>query len=178
MKKLVLLLGIGFFTLLLSSCVNYPEQLPIKDTFDLKESISDILNTEYGLYINKDVKISSTENFNTLKLVLIGETEPNMDIRLVTLGMKKTNKFLFNKVIYLQISNNMSNPNKDKPCAISNENLTIDGNELSCVREIYSKDADLSTIFEKSMNSIDCVFLTKKTNSKKYSNVLKELIVK
>lgn len=57
MNKLVLLLGIGFFALLLPSCVNYPEQLSIKDTFGLKESFLNILKNEYGLFINKDVKI-------------------------------------------------------------------------------------------------------------------------
>jgi hypothetical protein len=178
MKKLNLLLIGGFLVLFIASCTNYPEQLSIKDTFDLKESIPDILKNEYGLFINKAVKISSTADFNNLKLVLIGETEPNMDIRLVTLGMKKTNKLLFNKLVYIQISDNMSNADKDKPCATLNENLSINGNELPCVREIYSKNAELSTIFEKSLNSIDCVFLTKKANSKKYSNMLNELIVK
>ncbi|MDP2750291.1 MAG: hypothetical protein Q8O89_05665, partial [Nanoarchaeota archaeon] len=58
------------------------------------------------------------------------------------------------------------------------ETLTIKGNKLPCLREIYSKNTDLSTIFEKNINSTDCVFLTKKVNSKKYSNILKELIVK
>jgi hypothetical protein len=178
MKKLNLLLITGFFILFISSCANYPEQLSIKDTFDLKGSISDILKNEYGLFINKDAKISSTADFNNFKLVSIGETESNMDIRLVTLGMNKTNKLLFNKLIYLQISNNMSSPDKDKPCATLNENMSINGNELPCVREIYSKNADLSTIIEKSINSTDCVFLMKKANSEKYSNMLKELNIK
>ncbi len=178
MKRLTLFFGIGFFAILLSSCAKYPEKLSIKDTLDLKESLSDILKSDYGLFINKDVKISSTEDFNNFKLVLMGETEPNMDIRLVTLGMNKTNKFLFSRVTQIQISNNMSNPDKDKPGATMNENLTINGNGIPSVKEIYGKDADLSTISEKMVNSTDCVFLMKKANSIKISDKLKELILK
>lgn len=101
---------------------------------------------------------------------MVGEIEPNMDIRLLTLGMEKTNKFLFTKIIYLRISDNMSGTNKDAPCATFNENLTVNGNALPSVGEIYSKNADLNTIFEKRMNWTDCVFLTKRANSIKYSN--------
>jgi TonB family protein len=180
MKKLVLLLGIGSSILLLSKCANKPEQLSIKDSFNLEASLTDILKDEYGLFINKDVKISSTEDFNKLSLVLIGETIPNADIRLVTLGMDKTDKFLFNKIIYLQISDNMINPNKEKPCATLSENLTINGKGLSCVREIYSKGTEYTAIIEHYINSAskECVYFMEKKYAKNLTSKLNELIIK
>jgi TonB family protein len=74
----------------------------------------------------------------------------------------------------------MSNPDKAKPCATLNENLTIDGNSVSCVREIYSKGAEYNAIIENYVNSSneECVYFMEKKYAKKFKVRLNELIIK
>jgi TonB family protein len=175
-QKLSLLL----FAIVLFGCSKHPQQLTINDAMDLEKSFSDILKNGYGLFVNKDIKVTTTNEFHKFNLVLIGETEPNMDIRLVTLGMDKADRFLFNQIFYIQISDNVSHPVKDKPCMTSDETVTINGREILSKHEIYSKGAEYKTIIGNfiSGSNKDYMLLMKKEYASSFADKLNELIIK
>jgi TonB family protein len=173
-------LSIFFIAIILFGCSNQPQQLTIKDVMDIEKPLSDILKDGYGLYADKSITIPSSYDFHKLNLVIIGEMEANMDIRLVTLGIEKTNRFLFNQIQYVQISDNMSNPVKDKPCMTAHETMAINGREILCVREMYSKGAEYKDIVGSYItgSNSNCVYLMKKEYAADFSDNLNELIVK
>lgn len=166
------------FALLLSSCANYPEPLLIKDTLGISKPLSDALKDIYGLYVPINSKVSSTRDFYNHKLLLLGNLEGHLDMKIVGLSMKETRNFLFKEVIFIDSTSTVNCPTKDALCATKKDTLiTGDYKELPRERNTYSSNTDLNKIFERSLNSDDCVFLMEKSNSKYYSNRLKELII-
>jgi hypothetical protein len=174
---LIVLIGIILLTYVKSSA-----QIAIKDSHDIKESFLQFHNKEYAFFINKGTKISSTEDFSNFKLILVGETEPNIAIHLDTLGMNKTNKVLFKKIISVNISPNISNPNIEinkKACMSSTDNIPFkkNGIVLQVFNEYYCKGADMKTILKNNYNTTEYIFLTKKVDAKKYFKKQNELTI-
>jgi len=166
------------FLLLLVSCANYPEPLPIKDSLDIGKPLSDALKDKYGIYVPINSKISSTRDFYNHTLLLLGNLEGHLDMKIIGLGMKETRNFLFKEVIFIDSTSEVSCPTKDALCATKRDTLiTGDYKKLPRERKTYSSKTDLNKIFEGSLNSTDCVFLMEKSNSKHFSKRLKELII-
>jgi hypothetical protein len=168
------------FVFLFSRCANYPEPLLCRDTLGISKSLSDVLKKKYGLFVTMNSTISSTDDFFDCTLLLLGDTEGHLDTRIAFLGMKKTQKYLFKEVIFIDSSSDVevSSPTKDT-CVIKNDTvISIDYKLLPRTRNTYGDNTDLNKIFEQSLNSGDCVFVMTKSNSKRFSNRLKELIVK
>jgi hypothetical protein len=176
-----------FFTVIIGlvlispQCTKYPEPLLLKDTLGISTSLSDVLKKKYGLFVAIHSKVSSTDDFISCKLLLFGDVEGHMDTRIATLGMKKTHNFLFKEVISIDSSSDVevSSPLEDAPCVIKKDTLeSIDNKKLPRVRNTYSDTTDLNKIFERSLNATDCVFVMTRSDSKRFSNRLKELIIK
>jgi TonB family protein len=109
----------------------------------------------------------------------MGEAESNMEIKLVSLGMEKTNRFLFNKLVYVQISTNVSNSVIDKPSMTAYENMSINGKSLSAKREVYSKGADYKMIVKNYLGDtkMNYVWLMKRELADDFSDQLNELLI-
>lgn len=172
--------GFVLIALLLSCCANNSKQILVKDSFGLKESVSDILKNGYGFYVNSNTSILSTTEFKKFELVIIGETEPNIEIKLATLGMKKYSRLLFNKIVILQIGSNVSCPSREEPCMISNEYSTIEGNQLNCVINTYGKEADYSAIAKAYIDAskIESIYLMENNLAKDFPDKLIKLAFK
>jgi|WetSurMetagenome_2_1015567.scaffolds.fasta_scaffold00213_18 TonB family protein len=173
--------GILFLlTLLLAGCSNNPEQLKLKDDLGIDKSLSDIFKKEYGLYVSKGAKLSSASDFANYTFVLIGETEPDFDIRIAAIGMSKTNRFLFRNIECVSVSDNMSNADKTKPCFELNENVTAEnGNSISRAKMFYSKGASYNEIIESYLSNgkKNCVFLLKRVFAKGVAGNLNEIVL-
>ncbi|MBN2567798.1 MAG: hypothetical protein JXB42_00035 [Deltaproteobacteria bacterium] len=170
------LIGCAF---LFSSCMKYPEQLILKDTLGIGTSLSDILKEKYGLFVNIHSKISSTDDFFHHTLLLLGDIEGHTDMRIVTLSFEKAHNFLFKEVIFIDAISDERCQAIDTPCATRTDTLeSIDYKKLPRVWNTYGPAADLNKIFERNLDSTECVFLMMKSNSKHFSNRLKELIIK
>lgn len=168
------------FVFLLSGCANYHEPLPVKDTLGISKPLSDVLKDECGLFVSMDSKVSSTEDFLNYKLLILGEVEGHMDMAISTLGMNKTHNFLFKEVIFMYVTFGEGCPSKDSPCATEKDTL-ISANYKKLPREMntYSDEKTLNKIFKRSfIHSPDYIFLMTKSNAKKFSKRLKELIIK
>lgn len=172
-RILSIIICLGF----LGGCTNEPEKITLKDENNISESLKSKLKNDYGMYILKEAKITSTSDFNKLKLILLGEREPNMEMSIFVTGLQKTNKLLFNSALSVIVSDNMSCPNKVNPCVTQNQNNNIEGNSFPTVIEIYSKDVDYSSIIGKYLNKseINSVFLMKRTYSSNFSEILFEI---
>jgi len=96
------------------------------------------------------------------------------------LGMEKTNRFLFKKLVYAQISTNMSNPVMDKPSMTAYENISINGKDLSAKREVYSKGADYKMIVKNYLGDtkMNYVWLMKQELADDFLDQLNELLIK
>ena len=177
-KKLIIVI----IWILLLTNVKSLAQTSIKDSSDIKESILNILNNEYSLFINKGTKITSTNDFINFKLIIVGVNEQNIDIRLDTMVMNKTDKFLFNKIISVYISPNYSNPDKDidkEPCARETEHVTLkNGSVLDVFYEYYCRGANLKNILKNNFNTTEYIFLIKKADAKNYFKKQNELTIK
>ena len=166
--------------MLLSACSGSTGKIIIKDSTGIKKSLTEKLKKEYGLYVNKVTQISSTADFADFKLVLLGDAEPEMDIRIAAIGLQETGKFLFGKVESVQISKNMSGPDKNKPGSVMSENVNSEvGGSLARVRMFYGKEANYNEIIEKYISSAnnDCVYLMKKQYAKIVAGKLNELVL-
>lgn len=166
---------IGFACIVLR-CADYPEPLLCKDTLGISKSLSDIMKKKYGLFVASDSKISSTNDFFNCTLLLFGETEGHLEDHIATLGMKETHNLLFKEVVFIDSSTEVE---VNAPCLVRIDTLIwADGQELPRVRNTYSYYSDLYKIFEQSLNSSNCVYVMTKSDSKHFSDKLKELIVK
>ena len=165
---------------LIAACGKHPEEVTVADGFDLEQTISDILKDRYGLFATKNNKIVSTAEFCKFDLLIIGETEENEEIKLVTSGMEKTGRFLFKRLVYAQISTNVSNPVLDKPCMTAYEDMSINGKGISAKREFYSKGADYKMIVNNYLGDtkMNFVWLMKRELADGFSDQLNELIIK
>jgi len=165
------------FVVFFSGCSSGPEKITVSDPENILESLKNKLKDDYGLYISRDAKISATTDFYNCKLILLGETEPNMDMSIVVTGMSKTNKLLFKSSLTVEISKNLTNADNEKPCVTQNENMTIEGNSMPRVIETYCKGVDYKTIITKCINSQEksSVFLMRKSDSKIFADKLFEI---
>ncbi len=171
---------IGFVALLLSSCTNYPEQVFIKDPLNISKSLSDLLKDECGLYVPINSNVSSTDEFHKHKLFIFGEVEGHMDTRISALGVKKTHNFLFKEVLLIYVTYGEKCPSKDSPCETKKDTLETEDYKIF-VREFktYRDEKTLNKIFKRSfINSPDYIFLMTKLNAEKFSNKMKEIVIK
>ncbi len=168
------------FVLILSICTNNPEQVFIKDPLNISKPLSDALKKECGLYVPIHSNVSSTEEFPKFKLLILGEVDGHIDTRISMLGMKKSGSFLFNEVLFIYVTLGENGPCKDTPCETKKDTLESE-NYKKFPREIrsYKDEKTLNKIFKQSyIGSSDYVFLMTKTNAKKFSKRMKELVIK
>ena len=171
---------IGFVFIILR-CANYPEPLLCKDTLGISKSLSDIMGKKYSLFVALNSKISSTDDFFNLTLLLLGNTEGHLDTRIALLDMKKNHKFLFKGVIFIDSSSDVEvgRQTKDTPYITKKDTLeSVDDKKLPRLWNTYAYKTDLNKIFEQWLNCSDCVFVMAKSDSKHFADRLKELIVK
>jgi hypothetical protein len=167
------------FVFLLSSCTNNPEQVSIKDPLNISKPLSDALKDECGLYVPMNSNVSATDQFPKHKLLILGEVEGHMDTRVAGLGMQETQDFLFKEVLFIYVTLGESGPLKDSLCETKKD--TLESREYKKFpREFttYRDEKTLHRIFKQNfINSPDYIFLMTKSNAKKFSNRMKELIV-
>jgi|WetSurMetagenome_2_1015567.scaffolds.fasta_scaffold00003_35 TonB family protein len=163
--KLIAKTLFSYLIILLSACSGGTEKLTIKDPIGVKESLSNVFKDGSGLYVKSTAAITSTRDLARFDLVLAGEINQVSEVKLITAGMNKTGRFLFHKINYLQIGNNISFPDKTLPAVTATEYMTIEGKSISAYREIYCKDADITSILSAHLGKPDqqyVYFLNKK----------------
>ena len=169
----------GFIALLVSNCMNDPEQVFIEDPLNINRQLSAALKDECGMYIPMNFNITSTDEFHNYKLLILGEVDGHMDTRISTLGMNKTHEFLFKEVLFIYVSLRDDCFSKDSPC--ETEKDTLESRYYKTfIREFrtYRDEKTLNKLFKRSfLNSPDHIFLMTKSNAKKFSNGMKELII-
>lgn len=167
------------FTMLLLNCEQYQKQLLIKDTLGIGGSLSETLKPTFGLYVNKRSTFASTDDFFGHTLMIIGYTEGHMDWEIATLGMEKSQKYLFKQVLVIDTIIDLGSTEHDVRCLTERDTALSDIHiELPRTLVTYVNTTRLEKIFSQNTDSVNCVFVMRKSDVRPFSSKLKELIIK